>query len=75
MSDGEMLDCPECGTPAIPASSVINGRPSWTEDDPEVWCPGMRVSPSRLFDWRLPGVAVVRGEGFGTCANDRRGQR
>ena len=42
INDGikSMLDCPECGTPAIPASSVINGRPTWTEDDAEVWCPG-----------------------------------
>jgi len=35
-----MLNCPECETPAIPASSVIDGKPSWTEDDADVWCPG-----------------------------------
>jgi len=39
-SQPAMLDCPECETPAIPASSVIGGRPAWTEDDAEVWCPG-----------------------------------
>lgn len=34
------LNCPECDTPAIRSSSVIDGHPSWTEDDDEVWCPG-----------------------------------
>lgn len=35
-----MLDCPECSTPAIPNSTSVDGKPVWTEDDPNVWCPG-----------------------------------
>ena len=41
------LDCPECGEPAIPASSVDrkNGRLvfQWTEDDGVV-CPGCKAN-------------------------------
>lgn len=40
------LDCPECGTPAIPASgwcrAQIGYGPTWTEDD-EAICPGCGV--------------------------------
>jgi hypothetical protein len=40
------LDCPECGTPAIPASDwtrpPFGYGPTWTEDD-EADCPGCGV--------------------------------
>lgn len=37
-SDG-MLECPLCGTPAIPPSAFSKGEPMWCEDD-EADCPG-----------------------------------
>lgn len=36
----DMLQCPECYTPAIPPSGFSRGLPTWTEKDPEVRCPG-----------------------------------
>ena len=43
----DYLNCPECGTPAIPASgwshAQIGYGPTWTEDD-EADCPGCGIA-------------------------------
>ena len=35
-----VLNCPDCGAQVFRVSSVIDGRPSWTEDDDVECCPG-----------------------------------
>ena len=38
------LDCPRCGTPALPGTWVRQQqRYAWSEDDDEVACPGCGV--------------------------------
>jgi hypothetical protein len=36
----DFLACPECDEPAIPSSGEFEGFATWSEDDPEVTCPG-----------------------------------
>ena len=39
VSSNGMLECPLCGTPAVPPSLVDERGPAWCEDD-EADCPG-----------------------------------